>query len=72
MRIKPNDASEEGLEHEDNTIVVNTEAKQYMFNQVYGPEKGTDQVYMGSVRGIVQSSLQGQNGTIFAYGQSGR
>eukprot|EP00127_Corallochytrium_limacisporum_P006334 Clim_evm45s225 gene=Clim_evmTU45s225 len=39
-------------------------------NHVYGPESQTDKIYQELASPIVEGSLEGFNGTIFAYGQT--
>ncbi|KAG8035349.1 hypothetical protein G9C98_006795 [Cotesia typhae] len=45
--------------------------KMYQFDAAFGPESSTEKVYedVGSV--IVEAVLEGYNGTVFAYGQTG-
>ncbi|KAL3880211.1 hypothetical protein ACJMK2_032468 [Sinanodonta woodiana] len=45
--------------------------KTFTFDTVYGPESKQVDVYNESARPIVDSVLEGYNGTIFAYGQTG-
>lgn len=42
----------------------------FTFDQVFGPNSHTNEIYGASARDIVESSLEGINGTIFAYGQT--
>ena len=42
----------------------------YSFDKMYGPEDSNDKVYDEVVSGIIDSTLDGVNGTIFAYGQT--
>ncbi|XP_077359029.1 kinesin-like protein KIF20B isoform X3 [Festucalex cinctus] len=43
-------------------------AQRFTFTQVFGPEASQRQVFEGSVRGLVQDVLQGQNCLLFTYG----
>ena len=43
----------------------------FTFDSVYGPESGQRQVFDETAFPLVESVLQGYNGTIFAYGQTG-
>ena len=43
---------------------------QWTFDRVYGPATNTHEIFQESVKDIVHSSLEGINGTIFAYGQT--
>ena len=45
--------------------------KAFTFDVVYNWESTQKQVYDNTARGIVNSTLEGYNGTIFAYGQTG-
>ncbi len=40
------------------------------FNHNYGPDATNRDIYDSLVRGIVESGMQGINGTCFAYGQT--
>lgn len=42
----------------------------FTYDQTFGEETTNEQVYGGVVKGIVESSLTGLNGTVFAYGQT--
>ena len=43
----------------------------FTFDQVYGQNDQQEKVYNTTARAVVDSSLQGYNATIFAYGQTG-
>ena len=45
--------------------------KAFTFDMVYNWESTQKQVYDNTARGIVNSTMEGYNGTIFAYGQTG-
>ena len=45
--------------------------KQFTYDEVYGPESTQRQVYDETAFPLVESVIQGYNGTIFAYGQTG-
>lgn len=45
--------------------------KRYTFDATFGPDSLQKNVYNQVAKGIVDSVLEGYNGTIFAYGQSG-
>lgn len=49
----------------------NKEPRQFYFDSVFGPESDNEQVYMRSVRKLVQSAFLGYNCTVFLYGQTG-
>ena len=44
---------------------------QFTFDHVYGQDCNQRKIYDITARGVVESSLQGYNATIFAYGQTG-
>mmetsp|Transcript_34158 Transcript_34158/g.102996 ORF Transcript_34158/g.102996 Transcript_34158/m.102996 type:complete len:702 (+) Transcript_34158:250-2355(+) len=45
--------------------------RSFKFDHVFGPDVQQAEVYNRTARGIVSSCLEGYNGTIFAYGQTG-
>ncbi|XP_002167125.3 kinesin-like protein KIF3A [Hydra vulgaris] len=45
--------------------------KVFTYDRVFGPESKQTDVYNDAARAIVESVLEGYNGTIFAYGQTG-
>lgn len=45
--------------------------KVFTFDRVFGPESKQTDVYNDAARAIVESVIEGYNGTIFAYGQTG-
>ena len=45
--------------------------KEFTFDVVFGPDSKQVDVYNECARKIVDSVLEGYNGTIFAYGQTG-
>ena len=51
----------------DNTKVVKT----FTFDQVWDSDSTQKEIYEHTAKSIVQSSIDGYNGTIFAYGQTG-
>lgn len=48
-----------------------TENREYTFDHVFSPSDTQESVYRLSAQGIVEKVLQGYNGTIFCYGQTG-
>lgn len=50
---------------------VEAAGRQYTFDRVFGFESSQESLYEEAGRGIVDSVLEGYNGTIFAYGQTG-
>jgi len=51
-------------------IPSDSETLQYSFDQVFQPDCTQQQVYQVAARPIVESVMQGFNGTVFAYGQT--
>lgn len=47
------------------------ETKRYTFDQVYGQDSEQGNIYENAFKPLVQSTIDGYNGTIFAYGQTG-
>ncbi|CAG0888246.1 unnamed protein product, partial [Cyprideis torosa] len=45
--------------------------KTFTFDDVFGPNDSQIDIYTRAARGIVENVLEGYNGTIFAYGQTG-
>ena len=43
----------------------------FKYDSVFGPSSTQDQIYSQAAHQVVQATLQGYNGTIFAYGQTG-
>ena len=50
---------------------ANEPPKTFTYDFAYGPESFQEQVYCDTAYPIVESVLEGYNGTIFAYGQTG-
>jgi hypothetical protein len=48
-----------------------TENREFTFDHVFSPSDTQESVYRLSAQGIVENVLQGYNGTIFCYGQTG-
>jgi hypothetical protein len=47
-------------------------SKTFRFDAVHGPSTSTAGVYGGSIQPVVRSWLGGRNGTVFAFGQTGK
>ena len=47
-----------------------SQQQEFHFNQCYGPEAGTPQIYHEVVKPIMRQTLNGFNGSIFMYGQT--
>jgi centromeric protein E len=62
------------IEHHGNCITeIDTggeTGKQLFYDQVFGPETSTQEVYDKVAVNIIKASLAGYNGTLFAYGQT--
>jgi kinesin family protein 3/17 len=54
-----------------NKPFVNEEPKQFTFDLTYGDEATQQQIYTETSSPIIANVLEGYNGTIFAYGQTG-
>lgn len=46
------------------------QSQSFQFDNVFGPEVHTPQIYSAIVRPITKAALQGYNGTVFMYGQT--
>ncbi|NWU63816.1 CENPE protein, partial [Pterocles burchelli] len=55
---------------EDNTISEVNGTKVFSYDRVFHSSDNTQQLYEGVAVPIIQSAVQGYNGTIFAYGQT--
>ncbi|XP_010287226.1 PREDICTED: centromere-associated protein E, partial [Phaethon lepturus] len=78
VRVRPLIARENALEDkvslhwksEDNTISEVNGTKVFSYDRVFHSTDNTQQLYEGVAVPIIQSAVQGYNGTIFAYGQT--
>jgi centromeric protein E len=79
VRIRPDIG---GLDHKIDNFQVQLDQKSLEFNvsgtghvfsfdEIYSETARQRQVFQASTMGIVDASLDGYNGTIFAYGQTG-
>ncbi|XP_035181738.1 centromere-associated protein E [Oxyura jamaicensis] len=78
VRLRPLIARESALEDkaslywtsENNTISEVNGTKVFSYDRVFHSSDNTQQLYDGVAVPIIQSAVQGYNGTIFAYGQT--
>ncbi|KAM9295927.1 centromere-associated protein E [Morus bassanus] len=78
VRLRPLIARENALEDkvsfhwksENNTISEVNGTKVFTYDRVFHSSDNTQQLYEGVAVPIIQSAVQGYNGTIFAYGQT--
>ncbi|NWU48916.1 CENPE protein, partial [Dromas ardeola] len=78
VRVRPLIARENALEDkvslhwksENNTISEVNGTKVFSYDRVFHSSDNTQQLYEGVAVPIIQSAVQGYNGTIFAYGQT--
>ncbi|NXN66432.1 CENPE protein, partial [Himantopus himantopus] len=78
VRVRPLVARETALEDkvslhwksENNTISEVNGTKVFNYDRVFHSSDNTQQLYEGVAVPIIQSAVQGYNGTIFAYGQT--
>ncbi|XP_062430902.1 centromere-associated protein E [Rhea pennata] len=78
VRVRPLIARENALEDklslywksENNTIAEVNGTKVFNYDRVFHSSDNTQQLYEGVAVPIIQSAVQGYNGTIFAYGQT--
>jgi hypothetical protein len=78
VRIRPKierefDQGTSSIKVDGNSIITNTknESKQYTFDYIATEESNQSEIFDQCARGIADSTLQGYNGTIFVYGQTG-
>ncbi|KAL3632554.1 hypothetical protein CASFOL_025538 [Castilleja foliolosa] len=53
-----------------NSISIPNQPSKFEFDQIFGEDCKTQDVYMARTRDIVAAAVQGFNGTVFAYGQT--
>lgn len=53
------------------TSTVEVQGRRFAFDRVFDLESTQDSLYIEAARSIVDSVLEGYNGTVFAYGQTG-
>ncbi|OXB77558.1 UNVERIFIED_CONTAM: hypothetical protein H355_015850 [Colinus virginianus] len=78
VRVRPLIARENALEDkaslywksEGNTVSEVNGTKVFSYDRVFHSDDNTQQLYEGVAVPIIQSAVQGYNGTIFAYGQT--
>lgn len=81
-RIRPLNSKERGFTGDAVCATVKDEVtikhvgsdgsdKDYVFDRVFGPESRQEDVYKYAAEPIIQSIVDGYNGTVFAYGQTG-
>ena len=56
---------------EVNVHLANTPKRTFWYDKAYGMDSTQEQVFQETAMPIVESVVQGYNGTIFAYGQTG-
>ncbi|XP_055970273.1 centromere-associated protein E [Sorex fumeus] len=78
VRVRPLNSREEALGEDtqiywktgNNAIYQVDGSKSFNFDRVFGSEESTKNVYEEIAMPIIDSAIQGYNGTIFAYGQT--
>jgi hypothetical protein len=77
LRVKPLNPQEAQLDKNhlwncvSATTLMNKRTKEvYQFDNVFGPEISTQQIFDSHVREVVQAAMEGINQTVFAYGQT--
>ena len=53
------------------TIRHNQDAKDFVFDYVFGMNSRQESIYESCAFSLVENALEGYNGTVFAYGQTG-
>lgn len=61
------------VDNKDNVLSINKEndAKDFVFDYVFGIDARQESIYESCGYSLVENALDGYNGTIFAYGQTG-
>ena len=64
------------VDEKNGTVDVNgkelgKDSKRYTYDQVYGQDSKQEVIYKNAFNPLIQSAIDGYNGTIFAYGQTG-
>lgn len=64
------------VDEKNGTVDVNgkelgKDSKRYTYDQVYGQTSKQEVIYKNAFNPLIQSAIDGYNGTIFAYGQTG-
>lgn len=76
VRLKPNTKQNlqecwKILKEPHNNVIVNMRSKQnYVFDYVFNEDSGNDMIFNILALPLIQSSIEGINSTIFAYGQT--
>lgn len=78
VRIRPSIHTEEGTQATfaaQNSQVLQFDrdgavSKAWRFDHVFGSDTSTKDVYIAMAKGIVEASITGYNGVVFAYGQT--
>ena len=78
LRIRPKSKNEQNsncnyLKIENNTLIINTknESRQFHFDYIANEESSQYDLFINSAKIICDKVLEGYNGTIFVYGQTG-
>lgn len=75
LRIKPYEKHENIIEIKENTLFFkkpnSDNVKQFNFTEIFNENSTQYDVFQSTAIPVVEKVLQGYNGTIFAYGQSG-
>ncbi|KAK4281942.1 hypothetical protein QN277_013382 [Acacia crassicarpa] len=53
-----------------NSIFISNHSTKFEFDQIFGEDCNTSQVYQSCTKDIVAAAVRGFNGTVFAYGQT--
>ncbi len=79
LRLRPLNKREEDLgsplcvDSKDNILTIKkaADAKDFVFDYVFGIDTRQENIYEACAYSIVENALEGFNGTMFAYGQTG-
>ncbi|KAL8041319.1 hypothetical protein ABFX02_10G157200 [Erythranthe guttata] len=68
--LSPEDAKASPWRISGNSISIPTQPSKFEFDQIFGEDCETRDVYSARTRDIVAAAVRGFNGTVFAYGQT--
>ncbi|KAL6555341.1 hypothetical protein OROGR_006599 [Orobanche gracilis] len=70
MPLSPDDAKASPWRISENSISIPNQPSKFDFDQIFGGNCKTQDVYRARTRDIVAAAVEGFNGTVFAYGQT--
>lgn len=71
VRPKPGDVHHKWVIEPEESRIYSSELGDFTFDNVFGLDVDNGDVYAGAVESVIDKTLQGFNGTVFAYGMTG-